>query len=114
MNPGDPAPVPAGRLSRSTAVAGLALLVVAGLAAAVSWICLRPKPPAPDPEQGRAEDGFPPDPRLAYRGPFRNVRPDVKYVGDEKCIDCHKDIHRTYRRHPMGRASAPTARLADK
>src|SRR6516225_8488737 len=32
---------------------------------------------------------LPQDPRLAYTGPFRNIHPDVHYVGDEQCAGCH-------------------------
>src|SRR5207248_5908257 len=49
------------------------------------------------------------DPRLTYPTPYRNVRPDVHYVGDRTCTECHGDIAETYRRHPMGRSLAPVA-----
>ncbi len=49
-----------------------------------------------------------PDPRLAYKGPYRNVRPDVKYVGDAACAWCHVEVAATYARHPMGRSLSPT------
>src|SRR5205823_11914235 len=42
-----------------------------------------------------------------YATPFRNVRPDVAYVGDAACAGCHKDETDAYRRHPMGRSFAP-------
>src|SRR5262245_14590621 len=42
------------------------------------------------------EAGLPPDPRLAYKGPFRNVHPDIGYAGDAKCAECHADIADTY------------------
>lgn len=51
----------------------------------------------------------PSDPRLLYEGPFRNVRPDVAYVGDRACAPCHADLSRSYRRHPMGRSLTPIA-----
>ena len=41
------------------------------------------------------------DPRLAAATPYRNVRPDVRYVGDAVCAGCHHDIAKTYRHHPM-------------
>src|SRR6516225_6517775 len=50
-----------------------------------------------------------PDPRLAYAGPYRNVHPNVRYVGDDSCVDCHKDIARSYAAHPMGRSLVPVA-----
>src|SRR5207248_7447110 len=51
------------------------------------------------------------DPRLVYAGPFRNVRPDVRYVGDARCADCHVDKAETFQHHPMARSLAPVARL---
>lgn len=52
------------------------------------------------------------DPRRAYRGPFHNLHPDVQYVGDDVCADCHKDMAQTFRAHPMGRSIVPIAELA--
>lgn len=51
---------------------------------------------------------------MLYDGPLRNIRPDVKYVGDARCIECHKEIHDTYREHPMGRSLVPIAELAGR
>jgi Flp pilus assembly protein TadD len=51
----------------------------------------------------------PADPRLTFPTPYRNVRPEVKYVGDEACADCHTDQTETFRRHPMGQSFAPIA-----
>jgi hypothetical protein len=52
------------------------------------------------------------DPRLTYATPFGNVRPEVKYVGDEACAECHFEHAEAYRRHPMGRSLTPAARAA--
>ncbi len=49
-----------------------------------------------------------PDPRLTFDTPFRNVRPNVAYVGDAACANCHSDIDKTYHQHPMGRSAAMT------
>jgi Flp pilus assembly protein TadD len=49
----------------------------------------------------------PSDPRLTYSTPFLNVRPEVKYVGDESCARCHRDQANSYHQHPMGRSLAP-------
>jgi len=46
----------------------------------------------------------PEDPRLTYDTPFRNVRPEVKYVGDEICAGCHRELAQSYHHHPMGRS----------
>jgi len=58
-------------------------------------------PPAPVPE----------DPRLSYSGPFQNIHPDVPYVGDAKCAQCHSDIATAYREHPMGRSLLPIPQI---
>src|SRR5205085_1092437 len=47
------------------------------------------------------------DPRRIFATPYRNVRPEVEYVGDEACATCHAEHMARYRRHPMGRALAP-------
>jgi Flp pilus assembly protein TadD len=43
--------------------------------------------------------------------PFLNTRPGVKYVGDDRCAECHGDLAASYRAHPMGRSVSPAARL---
>ncbi len=50
-----------------------------------------------------------PDPRLAYRGPYLNVHPDVKYVGTAACAECHAEIVESYHGHPMGRSLFATS-----
>jgi tetratricopeptide (TPR) repeat protein len=80
------------------AVAG-ALLLAAGLAA--YWLGRR----TPMPDNPAGSD----DPRLTFATPFRNVRPEVKYVGDSVCASCHDEIAATYREHSMGRSLAPVA-----
>lgn len=47
------------------------------------------------------------DVRLAYQTPYKNVRPDVRYLGSERCADCHAEIAVEYRKHPMGRSMEP-------
>src|SRR5439155_504599 len=37
---------------------------------------------------------------------YRNTKPDVAYVGDQACADCHPAQTEGYRRHPMGRSLA--------
>jgi Flp pilus assembly protein TadD len=81
----------------------VALLVVAGLAGALAgWHWRRGGPPA------EAE----PDPRVTYPTPYRNVRPEVAYVGDEACAPCHAEVSRTYHEHPMGRSMAVVSAAA--
>jgi predicted CXXCH cytochrome family protein len=51
------------------------------------------------------------DPRLTFATPYRDVRPEVQYVGDEACARCHQEIADRYHRHPMGRSFAPVAQV---
>src|SRR5262249_29259433 len=89
---------PASRARRLAA--GAVLAVLAGGAAFACWRALLPAPaPAPLPD----------DPRLRYDGPYRNVRPDVPYVGDGDCALCHRDVSDSFRRHPMGNSLVPIA-----
>jgi tetratricopeptide (TPR) repeat protein len=39
--------------------------------------------------------------------PYRNVRPEVRYVGDEVCARCHAAMAAGYRKHPMSHSLAP-------
>jgi thioredoxin-like negative regulator of GroEL len=41
------------------------------------------------------------DPRLTYVGPFQNVHPDVQYVGDAACAECHPRETEQFHQHPM-------------
>ena len=43
---------------------------------------------------------------LNFDSPYRNVRPDVRYVGDEVCSRCHAALAAAYRKHPMSRSLA--------
>jgi predicted CXXCH cytochrome family protein len=52
------------------------------------------------------------DPRLTFDTPYRNVHPEVKYVGDEACAACHPTITESYRLHPMGRSLVPMSQQA--
>ena len=60
----------------------------------------------------RALQPLPSDPRLTFPTPFRNVRPEFHYVGDQGCAECHRDIAETYRLHPMGRSFARVSQAA--
>ena len=57
-------------------------------------------------------DDISPDPRVTFDTPYRNVRPDVAYVGDVTCIPCHKDLCDSFHQHPMGRSAAFWADVA--
>jgi Tetratricopeptide repeat/Doubled CXXCH motif (Paired_CXXCH_1)/Cytochrome c554 and c-prime len=80
----------------------LAACILAGLAAGWVAVGYRPRPTTSPP----ADDT---DPRLTFPTPYRSVRPDVRYVGDAGCADCHPTQAETYRQHPMGRSLAPVA-----
>jgi tetratricopeptide (TPR) repeat protein len=45
----------------------------------------------------------PQDPWASFTSPFRNARPEVRYVGDAVCAGCHVKEAETFRLHPMGR-----------
>ncbi|MFL5242289.1 MAG: tetratricopeptide repeat protein [Gemmataceae bacterium] len=47
------------------------------------------------------------DPRLTFPSRFRNVKPEVNYVGDEACARCHEEVLRKFCNHPMGRSITP-------
>ena len=82
------------------------MLAVAGVLAAfsaVGYFVLRPKPEPHSQGESRSIE----DPRLAYGGPYQNIHPDVKYVGDEACALCHDQQTESFRRHPMGRSLFP-------
>jgi len=87
-----------------------------------SWSCCSREPgfggayywrrPDPTPGTEAPRANRPEDPRLTYAGPFLNLHPDVAYVGDERCVDCHEEKSRSFRQHPMGRSLLPIARIA--
>jgi predicted CXXCH cytochrome family protein len=96
-----------GRTSNSRyLLAGLVVLL--GLGGLGAWLALRksspPEPPG-DPSPST-------DPRRTYAGPYRNIHPDVRYVGDARCVECHKDIVGSYAGHPMGQSLVPAEALA--
>src|SRR5260370_3296766 len=43
------------------------------------------------------------DPRLTFGTPYRNVRPERKYVGSAQCATCHPDHAASHGQPPMGR-----------
>lgn len=46
-----------------------------------------------------------PDPRRTFESPFRNIRPEVAYVGDAACAGCHEKHDESFHQHPMGRSA---------
>src|SRR5438270_7831566 len=89
-------------MKRACVIGLIALAPVLVLSVWAAWERLSPRSP---PRESHAE--VPADPRLTYATPFRNVRPDVQYVGDGACAGCHAGKSASYRRHPMGRSFAP-------
>jgi predicted CXXCH cytochrome family protein len=54
------------------------------------------------------------DPRVQYSGEYQNIHPDVAYVSNDRCAECHQEQFAPYRKHPMGRTLLPIAALAPK
>ena len=110
MTPDGPErPVPLRRRPPLWTLAGAALALLT-VGAVCAWLWRgRPAPPSPP-----AASPPSPDPRLTYAGPYLNVRPDVGYVGDDRCAECHEEIARSYRRHPMANSLTPIASLAPR
>jgi Tfp pilus assembly protein PilF len=101
----------AGTSSRPARAGWLVLLLVPALGllafgAARKW---RAAHTAPEAAPADAAADEPADPRLTFPTPYRNVRPEVRYVGDDACAECHSEQAETYRRHPMGQSFAPVA-----
>src|SRR5438132_14155432 len=96
-----------GRRGPILLAAGLALLLALGIGGA--WLARRVRPELPSTAATES-----PDPRRTYAGPYRNIDPDVRYVGDAQCVECHEEIARNYGRHPMGRSLVPAADLLDR
>src|SRR5262245_30433879 len=91
--------------SRAWLLLAAAVLTLAAAAAVGVWWATRHRPsPHADPDPAPAVD-----PRLDYPTPYKNVRPEVRYVGDWICADCHVKESQSYSHHPMGRALAPVA-----
>src|SRR6202047_4139107 len=76
------------------------LLALVAAAGASAWFFWQPTlvTDAPDTAAKAAPAG---DPRLTYPTRYRNVRPEVKYVGDEACATCHLSESSSYHHHPM-------------
>lgn len=86
----------------------LIMLFVGATAGVIGWLSTR-SPPTPSPDPAASDAAPPLDPRLTYPTRYRNVRPEVAYVGAERCAGCHREITAHYRQHPMGQSLAPLA-----
>jgi predicted CXXCH cytochrome family protein len=109
--PGEPPATKRGS-GRAVLFLGAGLVVLAGLAGA--WLAGWFGGSTPRPSDHPTTQGEPPDPRRAYAGPYRNIDPDVRYVGDAQCVRCHEDVAESYAHHPMGRSMVPAADLLDR
>jgi Cytochrome c554 and c-prime len=82
------------------------VLAITGCLAAC-WFLIVPTDPTPvaPPDGSVVRDEPPPDPRLVFDTPYRNVKPGVKYTGDASCAVCHPKHDASYHKHPMGRSA---------
>src|SRR5829696_2782786 len=106
-SPAPDSPRPLAR-SRALAIYAAGAAVVLALGGLWAWWAGRAVPP---PDDGPVPAGAD-DPRLTYPTRYKNVRPEVKYVGDAACADCHIKESESYARHPMGRSLTPVAEAA--
>ncbi|MEO2031699.1 MAG: hypothetical protein ABGZ35_06415, partial [Planctomycetaceae bacterium] len=86
----------AARRNRRIAVSTLCVAIV-GLVGYYLWLA----------QETPAGPAIPPDPRLTFETPYRNVHPDVQYVDDSRCTQCHQEIADNYGKHPMANSLRP-------
>jgi hypothetical protein len=81
-------------------------LVGLGLGTVTSWKARQPARETPSTNRpAPVTHSRPSDPRVTFATPYRNVRPEVQYVGDETCASCHPTEATNFRQHPMGRSA---------
>lgn len=90
--------------SRRRWVLPVVALGLLGVAVA-GWLHFRGTRPTPTDAPPVVAEDSPPDPRVVFNTPYRNVAPEVKYVGDARCQPCHVAIAESYHQHPMGRSA---------
>jgi cytochrome c-type biogenesis protein CcmH/NrfG len=95
----------AGPPRRPHLLLGLPLAALVLATGAAAWLGAR------RPQTATAADPARDDPRLTFATPYRNVRPEVRYVGDAACTACHADKVHSYHHHPMGQSLAPAGTL---
>ena len=93
-------------------VIGSLILFASAIGAATWYFTRSDQPPAPETLSPPTPDPPTPDPRLVFDTPFRNVKPQVQYVGDAACAGCHHNICNSYHAHPMGRSAELVSRAA--
>lgn len=95
-------------MTRNTLGIILFLAFTAGLFAVFAIFGEKPpKPvdPAPPPEQSRSKRVEP------ATAEYRNTAPDVHYMGDQACENCHFNETESFRRHPMSKSVGEMAGL---
>src|SRR5262249_53330549 len=95
-----------GRRLALSVSAGVLLIGFLGVAVWRTWQLSRSPLAMMDTQSAAA------DPRLTFPTPYRNVRPEVRYVGDSTCAQCHGAIAESYRHHSMGRSLAAASEAA--
>ncbi len=92
--------------ARTILSAAVILLVLVGLAISLRPRLFPAKKPVPvvTPVEVTSPTGGTPRGIDSPNSPFLNTRPEVKYVADTRCDDCHAEIAARYRQHPMGRS----------
>ncbi|MBI3863369.1 MAG: hypothetical protein HY290_15875 [Planctomycetia bacterium] len=77
----------------------------AALFAVIGVLCLAGCSSKPDPaaKQPAARVEAVPPPAVSTSA-YLNTRPDVPYVGDARCAECHREICESYATHPMGQS----------
>ena len=93
----------------------LALVAILVIGATVLYFVGPSGPPTKDDpakpgENPALADDIPPDPRLTFDTPYRNVHPDVQYVGDAACSSCHRGLCQSFHQQAMGRSAASWAK----
>src|SRR5215813_2967337 len=91
---------------RRASVFLLSAIAALALVAAGAWL-FWPRRPTEVAQPATAPPA--PDPRLTFATRYRNVRPEVAYVGAERCAPCHRGIAAQYLQHPMGQSMAALA-----
>src|SRR5215470_8834564 len=99
------APGESASMSRPARVRLIVLVAVVALGTGATAYFWRPWSTGRDGGPPPDTNGPPSDPRLTFDTPFRNVRPEVGYVGDASCRLCHRDLTDSFHHHPMGRSA---------
>jgi hypothetical protein len=85
------------------AILGVLGLLAIGLAGAIFFFGRWTRHPV------EVDDASIKDTLLTFETPYLNTKPEVRYVGDAKCAECHADFMEKYRMHPMFRTLSPVS-----